>query len=437
MFSIVAPVYNVEPYLPQCMESVLAQSFGGWELILVDDGSPDGSPTLRNSALIHQHLLARMDVERRGVRPQLYRLSAHAMFNAFTSRFYQPKPYRAVCREILATMDQQPYKEVSHVEYEITPPFAEESYLTARGLHGETPADRQDMALRQGEEPGREVAFTFIIPHKNSPQMLQRLIGSIPERDDVEIVVVDDNSEKAQRPVLTRRNATVIHLDANNSKGAGHARNVGLAAAQGKWVLFADADDKYSTVFPEFLDKYKDSEADVVYFNYDQVRGDVVTRQACPYINLTGNDNKYRLKYLFTVPWNKMTKLRLIREHVIEFEECPVGNDIFFTYQVAYFSKSIAVEPASMYVYYINSGSIGHKKKNDKNYYLTICKHIYQRNEFFKFLGHADERRTMASKLAAILIKKGFPQFVFALNVYIKNYAEIKRDRFFFVNRLR
>lgn len=35
--------------------------------------------------------------------------------------------------------------------------------------------------------------------------------------------------------------------------------------------------------------------------------------------------------------------------------------------------------------------------------------------------GAWDDRRTMASKLAAILIKKGFPQFVFALNVYIKN----------------
>lgn len=41
-FSIVIPVYRVEKYLPQAIESVLAQSVSDWELILVDDGSPDG-----------------------------------------------------------------------------------------------------------------------------------------------------------------------------------------------------------------------------------------------------------------------------------------------------------------------------------------------------------------------------------------------------------
>ena len=39
--SIIVPIYNVEEYLPQCIESVLAQPFTDYELILVDDGSPD------------------------------------------------------------------------------------------------------------------------------------------------------------------------------------------------------------------------------------------------------------------------------------------------------------------------------------------------------------------------------------------------------------
>lgn len=42
-FSIMTPVYKVEQYLPECIESVLGQTYGNFEFILVDDGSPDHS----------------------------------------------------------------------------------------------------------------------------------------------------------------------------------------------------------------------------------------------------------------------------------------------------------------------------------------------------------------------------------------------------------
>lgn len=45
-FSIVVPVYNVEDYLDECVHSVINQSYKDWELILVDDGSPDNCPQL-------------------------------------------------------------------------------------------------------------------------------------------------------------------------------------------------------------------------------------------------------------------------------------------------------------------------------------------------------------------------------------------------------
>lgn len=43
LVSIITPVYQVEAYLPQCLESILAQTYPHWELILVDDGSKDQS----------------------------------------------------------------------------------------------------------------------------------------------------------------------------------------------------------------------------------------------------------------------------------------------------------------------------------------------------------------------------------------------------------
>ena len=43
VFSVIIPVYNVAPYLRECLDSVLAQTFADWEAICVDDGSTDGS----------------------------------------------------------------------------------------------------------------------------------------------------------------------------------------------------------------------------------------------------------------------------------------------------------------------------------------------------------------------------------------------------------
>ena len=44
MISVIVPVYNVEKYLRKCVESILGQTYTDFELLLVDDGSPDGCP---------------------------------------------------------------------------------------------------------------------------------------------------------------------------------------------------------------------------------------------------------------------------------------------------------------------------------------------------------------------------------------------------------
>lgn len=46
LISIIIPVYNVEPYLRRCLDSILSQEYANWEAILVDDGSTDGSSAI-------------------------------------------------------------------------------------------------------------------------------------------------------------------------------------------------------------------------------------------------------------------------------------------------------------------------------------------------------------------------------------------------------
>ncbi len=48
--SIIVPIYNVEKYLDECIQSILGQTFTDFELILVDDGSPDACPQMCDAA---------------------------------------------------------------------------------------------------------------------------------------------------------------------------------------------------------------------------------------------------------------------------------------------------------------------------------------------------------------------------------------------------
>ena len=49
LISVIVPVYNIEGYLPRCLETIAAQSYQNLEIILVDDGSTDSSGQICDS----------------------------------------------------------------------------------------------------------------------------------------------------------------------------------------------------------------------------------------------------------------------------------------------------------------------------------------------------------------------------------------------------
>ena len=51
LVSIIIPVYKVEKYIEKCMQSLLDQTYGNFEALVVDDGSPDSSIALEDEKL--------------------------------------------------------------------------------------------------------------------------------------------------------------------------------------------------------------------------------------------------------------------------------------------------------------------------------------------------------------------------------------------------
>ena len=66
-FSVVIPVYNGAPYLRECLDSVVAQTFANWEAICIDDGSTDGSGAILDEYAAKDKRIMVIHAENRGV----------------------------------------------------------------------------------------------------------------------------------------------------------------------------------------------------------------------------------------------------------------------------------------------------------------------------------------------------------------------------------
>ena len=208
------------------------------------------------------------------------------------------------------------------------------------------------------------VVFSIIIPHKNNPNLLKRCIDSIPFRDDVQIIVVDDNSDKSlinpdNYPGKNRKDLEIIFLDSSQSKFAGRARNIGLSKVKGRWILFADADDYFTENLPKLLEKYKDNNStDIVYLNSQVVHEDNNVTEAILFTRYINNYKSHRLyaekvlRYGMFTPWSRMVRTSLVNNYSIRFEEVRTGNDAMFCLNCSKYAKKIDIEESIIYNYF-------------------------------------------------------------------------------------
>lgn len=218
------------------------------------------------------------------------------------------------------------------------------------------------------------INYSFIIPHLNGPDLLNRLLESIPQRDDVEIIVVDDNSDEDKKPSITRKDVQLIFLSQVESKGAGHARNVGLDKARGKWLLFADSDDFYEDGFLDKLDAcILDDVVDIVFFSA-HINYIIGSKPSCSPNVMDLSIQRFkssrgklrdirRLVMSTNVPWNKMYNHDFILRNGVRYEEIPKGNDAWFVVYAGSKAISVKVLDDRLYYYVHNPNGITNSKR--------------------------------------------------------------------------
>ncbi len=206
--------------------------------------------------------------------------------------------------------------------------------------------------------------LSIIIPHYNTPDLLGRLLSSIPNNKEIQTIVVDDASSKNVKNQLLEmqkqyEEENFIFLDNNSPEhNAGLARNIGIKHADGKWILFADSDDYFEDGFYECVKEYFKTDYDIVFFqpaSVDSATGETASRNL-PYVRRIQNyldnpclDAECELRYSWFPPWSKLIRRSIILEHEILFESVKHANDIMFSVKAGYYAKKITVSSKTIY----------------------------------------------------------------------------------------
>lgn len=233
------------------------------------------------------------------------------------------------------------------------------------------------------------IKYSIIIPHKDSLDSIPRLLKSIPNRNDIEIIIVDNSTTPISKNDIKGCDNDFILIASTPERFAGGARNLGLDHSHGEWIIFADADDFFTpNAFDIFESHYNDA-SDLIYFKSESVYDDTLepsdrhllfNSYIDDYLNGKSSEIECRLDYL--VPWGKMIRHELINQHHIRFDEVLAANDVMFSTLVGFYSEKFSVDTRSVYIITTRKASLANRRD------LPVVKSRFlvalRRNDFLK-----------------------------------------------------
>lgn len=214
--------------------------------------------------------------------------------------------------------------------------------------------------------------LSIIIPHFNIPDLLQVLLRSIPVRDDIQIIVVDDNSTRKTKElneIVGKQNERHFEFYKNYTmkNSLGTCRNIGLEHAMGKWIVFADADDYYTSGWLEELESFMDSDNDMIFFSATSVRldsGETDTRhqmyaeRISKFIKTPSASNELLLRFDFASACLKMYRRSFLNENEIRFHDIVTAEDTLFSLECGFKARKIACTDYPVYCITRRFGSL-------------------------------------------------------------------------------
>lgn len=210
--------------------------------------------------------------------------------------------------------------------------------------------------------------FSVVIPVYNVKDYLPKCIDSVLAQDfeDYEIVLVDDGSTDGESGAICDRyaeaNAARIRVIHKPNGGLGDARNVGMEAAQGEYVVFLDSDDYIGAgMFRTLAGAIDHFHSDVIDFGFAVDTDGTITKRL---VDDLPHNRTFTLaelpQLLLTQPnaWSRCWKRSLFLDTGIRYPSRVWYEDIRTTTKLFAAADSICAVPDVFYYYVVREGSI-------------------------------------------------------------------------------
>lgn len=201
-----------------------------------------------------------------------------------------------------------------------------------------------------------DIKISVIIPVYNAEKYLRECLDSVIEQtlQEIEIICVDDGSTDNSLAILkeyTQKDERLKIIEQAN-RGAGAARNLGMAVALGEYLAFLDADDLY---YPQALAQAYavavKEKADMLAFDAEYfIAGSAWLNPQINSLLLADrqmisaeNDGKFLFQLLSCNTWCKLYRRDFVQRSGLRYQEIKTANDLCFVCSALAVAERIAV----------------------------------------------------------------------------------------------
>ena len=277
---------------------------------------------------------------------------------------------------------------------------------------------------------------SIVMPIYKGEPYIARSVQSIIDQtyDNIELILVDDGSPDRSIAIaaeLLNKHNYRYRLITQENAGQGKARNAGLLACSGDWVLFLDGDDLLSVNGIELMVRECDDEIDFATAGFNEIYDTDEAVMECTFSksDKKGNGDGSRLcdgpalqeafLYRKTVILAQGTlfRLRFLTDNNLFFEDMPWSEDQFFVWKVLHVTKRAKYIDAKVYQYLLHSNSVMNttrpQKMIDSYHHYRQLEKIYSDN---RKIGRYIVPRWVIGTLNSASMILSYPEWIMTYN---------------------